>query len=97
MQQINYKKFKPVITLSTKGKILVSIVRFYYQIRQWLSKSGAQDFMPDHHEDPSAMKFKEQLYLGQKYYFRAMTKAEQNEMKALLPRLVAGYQKRMTK
>lgn len=25
-----------------------------------------------------------------------LTKAEQNEMKALLPRLVAGYQKRMS-
>lgn len=26
-----------------------------------------------------------------------LTKAERNEMKALLPRLVAGYQKRMAK
>jgi poly-gamma-glutamate synthesis protein (capsule biosynthesis protein) len=77
MQQVNYKKFNPVITLSTKGKILVSIVRFFYQLRQWLSKDEIQAFVPDHHEDPLTMTFAEQLYLGNKYYFRAMTLTEQ--------------------
>lgn len=76
MQKVNYNKFNPVISLSTKGKILVSIVRFFYQIRQWFSKNETQPFLPHHHEDPLTMTFPEQLYLGHKYYFKAMIQPE---------------------
>ena len=77
MQIIDYKKFNPVITISTKGKMLVYIVRFFYQLRQWLGKKEIHVFLPNHHEDPLTMTFAEQLYLGSKYYFRAMTQEEQ--------------------
>lgn len=76
MQQVNYKKFNPVITISTRSKILVGIVRFFYRSRQWLSKNETQLFLPNHHEDPSAMTSAELLYMGNKYYFSAMTMAE---------------------
>ncbi len=76
MQQVNYKKYNPVITISLTGKILVAIVRLYYHIRQWLGKDKWQSVVADHHEDPLKMTFEEKRYMGHKYYYRAMVLPE---------------------
>src|SRR6187551_3636966 len=77
MQPVNYQKYNPVITISLKGKILVAIVRFYYRIRQFLGKDKWHSLIPDHHEDPLTMTVAEKLYLGHKYYFKAMIQPEE--------------------
>jgi hypothetical protein len=77
MQQVNYEKYNPVITITLKGKILVGIVRLYYRIRAWLGKDNWHSVLPGHHEDPLKMTFTEKLYLGHKYYFKAMVRPEE--------------------
>lgn len=77
MQPVNYQKYNPVITISLKGKILVGILRFYYRIRQRLSKDKWVSVLPNHHEDPLKMTFAEKRYLGHKYYFRAIIQPEE--------------------
>jgi len=76
MQQVNYKTYNPVITITFKGRILVGIVRLYYRIRQWLGKDQWTSVVPSHHEDPLKMTFAEKRYLGYKYYFKAMIHPE---------------------
>jgi len=78
MQPVNYKKYNPVITLSTRGKILVGIVRLYYHIRRRLGKDKWQSVVPNHHEDPLKMTFEEKRYLGHKYYYQAMIRPEEH-------------------
>jgi poly-gamma-glutamate capsule biosynthesis protein CapA/YwtB (metallophosphatase superfamily) len=71
-KQVNYKKYKPVITISIRGEILVGVVRAYYHLRQLLGKDKWHSVVPNHHEDPLKMTFEEKRYLGHKYYYRAM-------------------------
>ncbi len=77
MQQVNYNKYNPVITITLKGKILVGIVRLYYRILQWLGKDQWESVVPGHHEDPLKMTFAEKRYLGYKYYFKALIRPEE--------------------
>ena len=76
MQQVDYNKYNPVITITLKGKILVGIVRFYYRILQWFGKDQWTSVLPSHHEDPLKMTFTEKRYLGYKYYFKALIRPE---------------------
>ena len=73
---INYEGYNPVRTLSVKGKILVTIVRFLYFIRKLIGLPQWNTALPEHHEDPLKTKFVEKLYLGYKYYYKALVKAE---------------------
>lgn len=50
-------------------------MRCVYRILE-LAGVHRQSIWPDHHEDPLKMKFREQLYLGQKYYYKAMLQPE---------------------
>ena len=65
-------KYKPVRPLTLKGKFLVGLVRLLFKMRKIL---GGQDWlhpMKGHHEDPRKMNFRQQLYFGYKYYYRAL-------------------------
>jgi Bacterial capsule synthesis protein PGA_cap len=77
MQQVDYSKYNPVITITLKGKILVGIVRFYYRILQWFGKDQWESVVPSHHEDPLKMTFAEKRYLGHKYYFKGLIRPEE--------------------
>ena len=76
MKEADYNKYKPVITITGKGKILVGIVRLYYRICKWLGKDNWTAVVPGHHEDPLKMTFAEKRYLGYKYYFKALIQPE---------------------
>ncbi len=76
-QQVDYNKYNPVITITLKGKILVGIVRLYYRMLGWLEKYQWASVWPTHHEDPLKMSFAEKLYLGHKYYFKALIRPEE--------------------
>lgn len=73
---VNYKSFNPVRTLSLKGRLLVGTIRFLYFIRKALGFPQWQTPIPSHHEDPRKSNWVEQLYLGYKYYYKGLVKAE---------------------
>ncbi len=75
---VNYERYNPVITISVVGTLLVSILRLYYHLRQLFGRNNWQLLVPDHHEDPLTMTFKEKLYLGYKYYYKAVVTPEQH-------------------
>ena len=75
---VNFERYKPVITISIIGKILVCILRFYYSLRELLGRNNWALLVPDHHEDPLTMTFEEKLYLGYKYYYKAVVTPEQH-------------------
>lgn len=75
---INYKKYHPVRTLTFKGKLLVGTVRFLYRIRKLLGFPQWDSALPNHHEDPLHTNTAENLYLGYKYYYKALVKPETN-------------------
>jgi len=58
--------------------MMVAVVRFLYQVRKLLGFPQWQWLVPDHHEDPASMTFKEKLYMGYKYYFKGMTAPEKD-------------------
>lgn len=62
----------PVRPWSRKGKILVWSVRKLYTLRGLLGGRNWHDVWPEHHEDPLTMKPLERIYLGYKYYYRAL-------------------------
>ncbi|CAN5548316.1 hypothetical protein BH10BAC3_BH10BAC3_15810 [soil metagenome] len=73
---INYRKYNPVRCLSLPGKLLVKTLRSLYGIRKLTGLPKWETPIPSHHEDPLKMTFAEKLYLGYKYYYKGMVKAE---------------------
>ncbi|TAD82592.1 MAG: CapA family protein [Bacteroidetes bacterium] len=76
LPKVNYNTYKPVSTLTLKGYMLVAGVRLLYALRRLLGKPLRQHILPNHHEDPLKMTLEEKLYLGQKYYYKAMIAPE---------------------
>lgn len=74
---MNRKKYNPVRSISLAGKLLTGLVRFLFHIRRFFGGKDWDRVWPEHHEDPLYMKGMEQLYFGHKYYYRALTKAEE--------------------
>jgi hypothetical protein len=70
--------YNPVNTLSPKGKRLVQMVRGLYHLRKFSGAKQWEHVWPEHHEDPRYMKFREQLYFGYKYYYKAITNADKD-------------------
>ena len=73
---INYATYKPVKALTAKGRVLVAFVRFLYTLRRLMGKPMWHHIAPNHHEDALKMTMEEKLYLGHKYYYRAMISPE---------------------
>jgi poly-gamma-glutamate synthesis protein (capsule biosynthesis protein) len=73
---INYRSYQPVITISRKGWLLVKTIRFLYHLLYLLRIVRFPKPWREHHEDPARMNTKMQLYLGYKYYFKAMAEDE---------------------
>jgi hypothetical protein len=74
---VNYARFKPVSAISAKGRLLVGILRFFYALRRSIWQQFDTHLVPQHHEDPLKMTFAEKLYMGQKYYYKAMINPEE--------------------
>ena len=74
---VNYKKYNPVRCFTLQGKLLVIIVRFLYGLLRVFGSPQFDRPVADHHEDPLKMTFREKLFLGYKYYYKAIIKAEQ--------------------
>lgn len=74
---INYKTYNPVRAISLKGKLLTRLVRFGFRIRSIFGKKHMYP-LKGHHEDPLKMTTGERLYLGYKYYYKAIVQAEEN-------------------
>jgi poly-gamma-glutamate synthesis protein (capsule biosynthesis protein) len=73
---INYRTYQPVITISHKGWLLVKSIRFLYHLLYLLRIVRFPKPWREHHEDPARMNRRMQLYLGYKYYFKAMVADE---------------------
>ncbi|MFN5652978.1 MAG: CapA family protein, partial [Flavobacteriia bacterium] len=69
-------KYNPVRPITLKGKFLVGLVRFLFRIRKLLGGKDWLHPLKGHHEDPSKMTRRQQLYFGYKYYFRAILKGD---------------------
>lgn len=78
---INSKKYKPTRPLSRKGKFLVGFIRLLYYVRLIFGRKNYTDALEGHHEDPSKMNLKQQIYFGYKYYFRVLTHTKNNLLK----------------
>ncbi|MDH4474795.1 MAG: CapA family protein [Fluviicola sp.] len=74
---IDYNTYNPVRAISLKGKLLTRLVRFGFRIRSVFGKTYRYP-LKGHHEDPLKMTTNERLYLGYKYYFKAIVEAEEN-------------------
>lgn len=76
MKKVNYDKYNPVRTITLRGKLLIAFVKLNYFFRKLSLKKQWKSVWPEHHEDPLKMTIKEKIYLGYKYYYRAMVKPE---------------------
>lgn len=76
--KIDYRTFRPVRAISKKGKFLVGIIRFVFRIHSLFPKNRWKYPIPFHHEDPRLMITREKIYLGYKYYFKAIVDAEKD-------------------
>ncbi|MBI3239880.1 MAG: CapA family protein [Flavobacteriia bacterium] len=74
---INYNTYNPVRAISFKGKLLTRLVRFGFRVRSIFGKKYVYP-LKGHHEDPLKMSTNERLYLGYKYYYKAIVEAEEN-------------------
>lgn len=74
---IDYNTYNPVRAISLKGKLLTRLVRFGFRIRSMFGKTYRYP-LKGHHEDPLKMTTNERLYLGYKYYYKAIIEAEEN-------------------
>jgi hypothetical protein len=70
------RTYNPVIYISLAGRLLVGTLRFLYRILDVLHILRWRQPWKEHHEDPARMTTRMQLYLGYKYYYRAMTEDE---------------------
>lgn len=78
---IERKKYKPVRSLTFKGKFLVRAIRLAFRIRRFLMGKDWESEPPGHHEDPLHMQPGELLHFAHKYYFRIIHKAaEQSDL-----------------
>ncbi|MDA3616365.1 CapA family protein [Polluticaenibacter yanchengensis] len=73
---MNYKKYNPVRGLTLKGKLLLKSLRAIYRLYHLAKRPDWNTVIPDHHEDPLKMTLTEKLYMGNKYYYKAMIKAD---------------------
>lgn len=71
-----FSNFIPVRAISLKGWLLLKLIRFLYKIRKWLGFTNYDSPLEGHHEDPLKMTLQENIYLGFKYYYKAMVNAE---------------------
>ncbi len=74
----NFDKYRPVISITFKGKVLIFIIRLVYLLRKWIGRPQWDEIVSAHHEDPLKMTFAEKVYMGHKYYYKAMVKSEAN-------------------
>lgn len=74
---IDYNTYNPVRAISPKGKLLTRLVRFGFRVRSIFGKKYVYP-LKGHHEDPLKMSTSERLYLGYKYYCKAIVEAEEN-------------------
>ncbi|ASS47842.1 MAG: hypothetical protein A3D31_18550 [Candidatus Fluviicola riflensis] len=74
---IDYTAYNPTRAISLKGKLLTRLVRFGFRIRSIFGKKYVYP-LKGHHEDPLKMSTGERLYLGYKYYYKAIVQAEEN-------------------
>jgi len=74
---IDYNTYNPVRAISLKGKLLTRLVRFGFRVRSIFGKKYVYP-LKGHHEDPLKMSTNERLYLGYKYYYKAIVEAEEN-------------------
>ena len=95
---IDYTKFKPVRPLTFVGTVLLKILRFLYACRKLLGFEQWETPLSTHHEDPLKMNFKEKLYLGYKYYYKAIVQPEPTHdlaayfaRQTLIPTVPAGF------
>ncbi|HQW55481.1 MAG TPA: CapA family protein [Saprospiraceae bacterium] len=70
------KNYNPVRAYTRSGKLLASVLRGAYRIVSIFNKRLNGFPWPEHHEDPLNMTIGERLYLGYKYYFRAIVQEE---------------------
>jgi hypothetical protein len=77
LRQLPTSQYNPVRPLTLKGKFLVGLVRLLFKIRKTLGGKDWLHPMKGHHEDPRKMNFRQQLYFGYKYYFRAILKGDE--------------------
>jgi poly-gamma-glutamate synthesis protein (capsule biosynthesis protein) len=70
------RTYNPVRPITLKGKFLVGLVRLLFKIRKSLGGKDWLHPMKGHHEDPRKMNFRQQLYFGYKYYYRAILKGD---------------------
>ncbi|MFZ5552727.1 MAG: CapA family protein [Bacteroidota bacterium] len=75
---VDYRTFRPVRAISFKGKFLVAGLRFLFRILSLFYGKKWKYPVPFHHEDPRLMSTRDKLYLGYKYYFKAIVNAEKN-------------------
>lgn len=76
MKNVNYNTYNPVRTITLRGKLMIAFVKLNYFFRKLSGKKQWKTVWPQHHEDPLKMTIKEKIYLGYKYYYRAMVNAE---------------------
>lgn len=55
----------------------MATIRLLYRIRKLMGFTQWQTLLPDHHEDPLKMTPTEKLYMGYKYYYKAMVLPQQ--------------------
>ncbi|HEU4716859.1 MAG TPA: CapA family protein [Bacteroidia bacterium] len=72
------KKYNPVRPITAKGKLLTGIVRALYGARRTFGGKDWEYVLQGHHEDPLKMNAEQRLYLGHKYYYRALLNADEN-------------------
>jgi poly-gamma-glutamate synthesis protein (capsule biosynthesis protein) len=78
------KKYNPVRPWSRKGQALVWALRRLFALRRVLGGRDWQSAWDGHHEDPLTMAPLERVYLGYKYYYRAIVDSGENgEISAL--------------
>ncbi len=78
MEKIDYSKYNPVRPTTFQGKLLVNGLRFLFHIRRLLLLPQWRHLVPNHHEDPLKMTFREKLYMGYKYYFKPLLQGEKD-------------------
>lgn len=93
---IDYNTYNPVRAISLKGKLLTRLVRFGFRVRSIFGKKYVYP-LKGHHEDPLKMSTNERLYLGYKYYYKAIVEAEENSgiaaqfKRPLQPKIPDGF------
>lgn len=73
---MNYKKYNPVRGITFTGKILLKLLRLTYRMYHLVKRPDWNTVIPEHHEDPLKMTLPEKLYMGNKYYYKAMIHAD---------------------